>query len=85
MKQSLQEEPAEVKELKMKEIRAIMRINWHVEIETCELLEKTIGELCSDIFKICPGTTEEKQFVNNTIKTIEDCLKRECTVPKFQL
>lgn len=42
VKSSLDEPIEEVKELKFKEIRAIMEINWHVYIEKCELVEKTM-------------------------------------------
>ena len=49
-----------VKDIKMKEIRAIMGINWHVEIETCELVERTLIELVNDIFSNCPADDEEK-------------------------
>ena len=44
----------------MKEIRAIMGINWHVEIETCELVERTLIELVNDIFSKSPADEEEK-------------------------
>lgn len=68
----------------MKEIHGIMKINWNVEIEVCELLEKTLIELVNDVFCNCPGTNEEKQFVNITSKAISDTLKRESNVP-FQI
>ena len=59
-----------------------MKINWHVEIETCELLEKTLSELVDGLFPQYDVSEEEKQFVRNTCKTIEDTLKRACTVTK---
>ena len=79
------EEPSFIKELKMKEIHAMMKINWHVELDTCEYLEAVLKELVTDVFSKCPGTTEEKQFVNVTVKAIEDCLKRESSLAKFVL
>mmetsp|Transcript_32157 Transcript_32157/g.49180 ORF Transcript_32157/g.49180 Transcript_32157/m.49180 type:complete len:123 (-) Transcript_32157:31-399(-) len=80
IKQSFREPFAVIKETKFKEIRAIMKINWHVELETCELVERTLLELVNDIFSAGEATEEEKQFVRNTAKTIADTLKRECKV-----
>ena len=65
----------------MKEIRAIMKINWYVEIEVCELVERTLAELVNDIYSKCPPSDEEKQFVKITKKTIEETLHREAKVP----
>lgn len=80
VKSSLKEPIDEVKELKFKEIRSLMKINWQVEIETCELVERTIGELVDDIFQKCTPSDEERQFVAVTAKTIADCLQRPCKV-----
>ena len=44
----------------MKEIRAIMKINWNVEIETCELVERTLAELVNDIFTKADPSEEER-------------------------
>ena len=82
IKLSLKEPFSVVKDIKMKEIRAIMGINWHVEIETCELVERTLIELVNDIFSNCPADDEEKQFVRNTSKTIAETLHRESKVPQ---
>ena len=60
VKYNFEEDPAEVKELKLKEIRAIMKINWHVDISTCELVEKTLAELVGEYSEKSPLTTEEK-------------------------
>lgn len=60
IKISLGEPISEVKEIKMKEIRAIMGINWNVEIETCELVERTLIELVNDIFSKGEPSDEEK-------------------------
>lgn len=59
VKHSLGEDIKEVKEIKLKEINALMKINWHVELETCELIETSIGEMVERIFPLCPATTEE--------------------------
>lgn len=50
VKGSLKEPISEIKELKFKEVRCLMKINWHVEIEVLELVERTLVELVNDIF-----------------------------------
>lgn len=80
VKASFGEPIAEIKEAKMKEISCLQKINWSVDIETCEKIEKSMKELVDEIFSKVPADTEEKQFVRNTIKTIEDTLKRESVV-----
>ena len=60
VKGSLKEPIEEIKELKLKEIRCLQKINWHVEIETLELIEKTLSELVTDIFSKCEASDEEK-------------------------
>ena len=60
VKGSLKEPIEEIKELKLKEIRCLQKINWHVEIETLELIEKTLSELVTDIFSKCEASEEEK-------------------------
>ena len=64
----------------MKEISCLQKINWSVDIETCELIEKAMQELVDEIFSKMPANTEEKQFVRNTIKTIEGTLHRDSNV-----
>ena len=74
-------EPLEVvQEIKMKEIRALMRIGWESDIETNEIIEKSLGELIEFYGRKETITDSEKQFVINTIKVIEGTLKRECKV-----
>lgn len=42
-------EPAEeVKGLKLKEINCLMKIHWFNDIETCELVERTLSELVDE-------------------------------------
>jgi hypothetical protein len=84
VKGSLKEPIEEIKEIKMKEIRCLMKINWHVEIETMEIVERTLAELVKDIYSLSPPRAEEKQFVSITCKAIEDGLKRKCTVPEIE-
>lgn len=84
VKSSLKEPIEEIKELKLKEVRCLMKINWHVEIETLELVESTLVELVNDIFSKCEASEEEKQFVRITSKAIEDGLKRESKVPEIK-
>ena len=60
VKGSLKEPIGDIKELKLKEVRCLMRINWHVEIEVLELVERTLVELVNDIFSKCEASEEEK-------------------------
>ena len=60
IKGTLKEPMSEIKEIKLKEIRCMMKINWHVEIERLELVEKTLVELVNDIFSQCEASEEEK-------------------------
>lgn len=60
VKDSLKEPIGDIKELKLKEVRCLMRINWHVEIEVLELVERTLVELVNDIFSKCEASEEEK-------------------------
>merc|ERR1719263_2727903 len=55
----------------MKELNCLMKINWQVDLELCETVERTLGELVDDIFTKCAPSDEEKQFVDNTAKIIE--------------
>ena len=81
IKSGLKEPISEVKDIKMKEIRAIMKINWNVEVEACELVERTVIEMIRDIYSKSPATEEDKQFVRNTKKTIEETLHRKSEIP----
>jgi len=45
VKQSLGEPATEVVEFKMKEIRALMCVNWQVTLKQCELIERALLEL----------------------------------------
>jgi len=78
VKDNLKEPIEEVKQLKMKELNCMMKINWNVDIETCELVERTLGELINDFFSKCLPSEEEKSFVRNTAMIIEKCLHRPC-------
>ena len=80
MKSSLGEPIEVVKELKLKEVRALLKINWQVEIAQCELVERTLCELVDDIFSKGQATEEERQFVRITSQAIADTLKRESKV-----
>ena len=83
VKKSLGEDRELVKELKFKEIRSIMKINWNVEIAVCEQLERTLNELITVIFSESPATDEERQFVKVTAQAITDTLKRPCELEKY--
>ena len=80
VKMVLQEPMSEIKELKMKELRAMMIINWKVDIDICKVVEKTLEDLVKNIFSKIDPTEEEKMYVRNTATVISDTLKRECTV-----
>ena len=45
IKVTLGEKIEDIKEYKLKEIRALMSINWQVTIKQCELIERAIIEL----------------------------------------
>jgi hypothetical protein len=45
MKSNLSEPLSLVKEIKFKELRSLMKLNWHVDLQLCELVEKTLLEL----------------------------------------
>ena len=60
---SLREDPAEIKDLKLKEINCVMGINWQNDIQTCEVVEKALVELTQDILPECEASQEEKQFI----------------------
>jgi len=45
VKEMLGEPWTDIKELKLKEIRALQTIDWQVKIESCELIEKALIEL----------------------------------------
>ena len=70
VKRSLAEPMETVKELKLKEIRGIMHINWQTDIATCELVEKTLGELISEVYSTIKASEEEKDYIRTTALTI---------------
>ena len=45
MKLNLSEPLSVVKEIKFKELRSLMKLNWHVDLQLVELVEKTLLEL----------------------------------------
>ena len=50
MKANLYEPLKIVKEIKFKELRSLMKLNWHIDLELVELVEKTLLELIEEIF-----------------------------------
>ena len=60
----------------MNEIRALQKINWHVELGTCELVERAVCELVK-ILDANGMSNEERAFVKTTAMTIENTLKRK--------
>lgn len=47
-----------------------MHINWQVDIATCELVEKVLGELISEVFSKIEPNEEEKDYIRTTAMTI---------------
>lgn len=45
MKANLYEPMKIVKEIKFKELRSLMKLNWHIDLQLVELVEKTLLEL----------------------------------------
>ena len=75
IKTILQEDPAVIKEDKMSEARCLMKQNWNVQVEVCELVERCCCELVAMDDKECPAlSTEEKAFVRNAAIAIEESL-----------
>jgi hypothetical protein len=62
LKASFKEPAEEVKAIKIKELNCMMKIKWENEIETCETVERALGDLVT-IFEQSPATDEEKTFV----------------------
>jgi hypothetical protein len=60
VKSSLNEPIEELKEIKMKELRCLMKINWHVETEALALVERALTELVNEIHSKQKPTDEEK-------------------------
>lgn len=63
----LQENVSEIKEAKMNEILSLQKINWHVHLETCDLVERAMIELInliesqgSDTKEAAKGVTRPK-------------------------
>lgn len=72
----------EIKELKLKEIRSHMIINWENDIETCEKIERSLEELLK-IMQSLQIKEEEKVFMKNTLQTIEKCLQKKSEKVNF--
>ena len=79
IKSALKEDPQEVKEAKLNEIRALQKINWNVEIQQCELVERALCELVG-IFETTKMTDGEKQFIKTTAMTVEETLHRKLKI-----
>jgi len=62
MKATFKEPAEEVKAIKIKELNCMMKIKWENDIEICENVERTLGDLVT-IFESSPASEEEKIFV----------------------
>ena len=60
----------------MNEIRALQKINWHAELETCELVERAVCELVK-ILETAGMTNEDRAFIKTTAMTVEETLQRK--------
>lgn len=81
IKIALNESASDVKEYKLKELRALMCVNWQVQLKECELIERAICEL-HELFesKQIEATNEERAFIRTTAIAVEDCFKRKFKV-----
>lgn len=84
VKNELGEPFAEVKLCKMNEIRSLQKINWHVELDQCKLVERAVVELV-ELFEAKGEeagqmSKEEKAFIKTTTISIETCLQRKCKI-----
>ena len=61
----------------MSEIRSLMRINWHVELSQCKLVERAICDLVELLGDSAEMTKEEKAFIKTTAMTVEEGLQRK--------
>ncbi len=76
IKLTLGETPTEVKECKLREIRALQVVNWQVTIKQCELIERAICELDELYSQGLDCGQEERAFMKTTAVAIEECFKR---------
>lgn len=81
IKIALNESAEDIKEYKLKEIRAIMCANWQVQPKQCELIERAVCEL-HELFesKQIKASNEERAFVKTIAIAVEDCFKRKFKV-----
>jgi hypothetical protein len=59
MKANLYEPLKIVKEIKFKELRSLMKLNWHIDLQLVELVEKTLLELIDEIFQKATPESDE--------------------------
>lgn len=57
-----------------------MHIGWQTDIATCELVEKTLGELISEVFCTIDPSEAEKDYIKNTALTITQGTQRPCII-----
>lgn len=79
MKSTFKEPVEEIKALKVKELNCMMKIGWEKDLETCDTVERALGDLVA-IFEQSPASEEEKVFVQNAVKVIEASCHRPCKV-----
>lgn len=77
MKKELGEPVPEIKACKMSEIRSLMKINWHVELDQCKLVERAVCDLVELLGNTSEMTKEERAFIKTTAMTVEEGLQRK--------
>ena len=79
IKQTLGDTVQEVKECKMSEIRSLRKINWLVEFDQCQLVERVICELVEMMADV-QRNKDEKSFILYTTMAIEASFGRKCNI-----
>lgn len=72
-------------DLRIKECRAFMKINWHKEPTICEELIPHLTQLANS-YSLCTNENkkyEGRMFITNTASKISSTLQRELDLPKF--
>jgi hypothetical protein len=72
-------------DLRIKECRAFMKINWHKEPSICEELIPHLT-LLANSYSLCTNENkkyEGRMFITNTASKISSTLQRELDLPKF--
>ena len=77
VKAELGEPVADIKVCKMSEIRSLMKINWHVELNECKKVERAVCDLVELLGDTDEMTKEERAFIKTTAMSVEEGLQRK--------